>query len=346
MGRAPNSRLETLLRQSERRGRFLVVRDPSLQRSARHLAAKQELVKPAPRVYARKEQWNSLSKRERMIRTIQAVQQIHPEWTFCSNSAAAVLGLPINLDDLETIHVTTTSSQRAGSTKRVRRHIVEGDEPIFLRGIRTTSFARTVLDCMRGSDFRMAIAVADSALRFGPLGRAALVSYFRSAGRHLQGTNIAIGAMLCADPRSESVGESLARATMIESGFALPELQTVLPHPLDARRSFRVDFLWMREDGSRVVGEFDGAVKYEDPAIRNGKSALRVLEDERKRESLLTFYGMPVVRFSYKDVMGRDGLCRLLKRFGIPYSRRMEDGFRRSISNRKPSVLTFSISEF
>lgn len=346
MGRAPNSRLEALLCRSERHGGFLVVRDPSLQRSARHRVAKRELVKPAPGVYARKGHWEGLSKRDKTIRTLQAVQQIHPEWTFCFNSAAAIHGLPISLDDLGTMHVTTTSSQRIGSTKQVRRHVMEGDEPVHLRGVRVTSFARTVLDCMRSSDFRMAVAIGDSALRSGPLGRAALISYFRSSGRHLQGTSHAIRAMLYADPRSESVGESLARATMIESGFALPELQTVLAHPLERGRSFRVDFLWMRIDGSRVIGEFDGSAKYEDPVMRNGKSALRVLEDERKRESLLTFYGMPVVRFSYKDVMEREGFCRLLKRFGIPCSRRMEDDFRRIASNRKPSALTFSVSEF
>lgn len=346
MGRPPNIRLESLLAQSERCGRFLVVRDRPLQRSAHYLVTKQELVEPAPGVYVRKTHWDRLPKRERAVRTIQAVQLIHPDWTFCFNSAAAMLDLPISLDDPEIMHVTTTSSQRAGSTKQVRRHVVDGDETICRRGVRTTSFARTVLDCMRSSDFRMAVAIADSALRSGQLGRAELLSYFQSVGRHLRGTSRAIAAMLYADPRSESVGESLARATMVESGFALPELQAVLPHPLERGKTFRVDFLWMRKDGSRVIGEFDGAIKYEDPATRNGRSALRVLEDERKRESLLTFYGMPIVRFSYKDVMGRERFCHLLTRYGIPNSQRMKDAFRRAVSTHNPSALTFSVSDF
>ena len=40
-------------------------------------------------------------------------------------------------------------------------------------------------------------------------------------------------------------------------------------------------------DGSRVIGEFDGMPKYEDAALRGGRTPMRVLADEQHREAQL-----------------------------------------------------------
>lgn len=214
-----------------------------------------------------------------------------------------------------------------------------------------------MFDCMRIADFGMAVAISDYALRQSEIFKALrgkakqsrdrYLAYFSSLGmRKLKGARRASIAMLYADPRSESVGESLARATMIEMGFALPDLQRTLPHPLDPGKTFRVDFCWLREDGMRIIGEFDGAVKYENPETRGGVSALKVLEEERRRESLLSVYGMPIVRFSYKDVMNKGYFARLLRRFGVPEREEMAKAFRRIATGGVPSALTFSIAEY
>ena len=330
MTRARDPRTEGFLTRSEKLGEFAATFDPALRHNLRYRIERGEVIKPAPGVYARRSCWESLSKRERAYRTIAALQRIHPTWTFCHNSAAVALGLPITLDDLDSVHIAVGPAQRGRSTKGVIRHVVENDRPIVVRGIRTTSLERTVFDCMRIADFGMAVAISDYALRQSEISK---------------GARRASIAMLYADPRSESVGESLARATMIEMGFALPDLQRTLPHPLDPGKTFRVDFCWLREDGTRILGEFDGAVKYENPEMRGGVSALKVLEDERRRESLLSVYGMPIVRFSYKDVMNKGYFARLLRRFGVPEREEMARAFHRIAAGGVPSAQTFSIAE-
>lgn len=357
MTRARDARTEEFLTRSERLGEFAATFDPALRHNLRYRIERGEVVKPAPGVYTRKPCWESLSKRERAYRTIAALQRIHPTWTFCRTSAAIALGLPISLNDLDSVHIAVEPAQRNRSTKGVNRHVVERDEPITVRGIRTTSLERTVLDCMRTADFGMAVAVSDYALRQSALAKARrgrsgqsrerYLAYFSSPGmRELKGARRASIAMLYADPRSESVGESLARAAMIEMGFALPDLQATLPHPLNPKKLYRVDFCWLREDGVRILGEFDGAVKYEDPETRGGLPALKVLENERRRESLLSVYGMPMVRFSYKDVMNRSYFARLLRRFGVPHREEMAREFQKIAAGGAPTAQTFSIMEY
>lgn len=356
MPRARDPRTEEFLARSEKLGEFAATFDPTLRHNLRYRVERGEVVKPAPGVYVRRSCWESLSKRERAYRTIAALQRIHPTWTFCRTSAAVALGLPVALNDLESVHIAVESTKRGRATKGVNRHVVEGDSPIIVKGIRTTSLERTVFDCMRTVDFGMAVAISDHVLRQSERAkmrhgktkqnRSHYLAYFNSPDmRKLKGSRCATVAMLYADPRSESVGESLARAAMIEMGFALPDLQTTLPHPLNPHRQYRVDFSWLRKDGKRVLGEFDGAVKYEDPEMRGGISSLKVLENERRRESLLSVYGMPIVRFSYRDVMNRNLFARLLKRFGVPQHEEMAKAFQRVAAKGAPSAHIFSIVE-
>ena len=149
--------------------------------------------------------------------------------------------------------------------------------------------------------------------------------------------------MRYADARSESGGESIARAAMIRQGFALPELQVDLPQPMNHQRSFRVDFLWNRLDGGRVIGEFDGMQKYEDEAMLGGRSSLRALADEQHREAQLTLYGMPIVRFSYQDVMDDRRFVELLDRYGVPRSDEVACFERRLERSRSASAQIFTV---
>ena len=146
-----------------------------------------------------------------------------------------------------------------------------------------------------------------------------------------------------ADARSESGGESIARAAMIQHGFALPELQVALPRPLDRRRSYRVDFLWTRLDGSRVIGEFDGMQKYEDAALRGGRTPMRVLADEQHREAQLPLYGMPIMRFSSKDVANTGRFVKLLDQYGIPRDDETARVVRRLSRSRSTSAHVFAV---
>ena len=81
---------------------------------------------------------------------------------------------------------------------------------------------------------------------------------------------------------------------------------------------FRVDFLWLTEDGRLVIGELDGRQKTSRPELMGGRDALRVMQDERLRESHLTALRPAIARFSYDDARDPARLGPLLERFGVP----------------------------
>lgn len=336
-----------LFAHAEAHGACLATVDPRLRGCLCRLMKRGEVIRPARSVYARVSYWSGLSERDKGLHVLRALQELHPDWVFCFASAALAYDLPIDFRKMREVHVATSARRRARATKGAVFHIIpDSERTSTVLGIRVVSFERTLLDCMRTSGFERALALADAALRSKLSSRSRLLSYFRRAGRGLSGSSRAMKVMLLADPRSESAGESIARATMIEQGFALPDLQVSFRRPMDEDRFYRVDFLWLREDGSRVIGEFDGRMKYEDAEMRGGRSALRVLEDERRRESHLSAYGMPIVRFSYRDVMDAARFVRLLRCFGVPRREEAAVEHRKLWRSRSVSAKTFCIVSF
>lgn len=324
-----------LFSQAESRRTCAVPSDMRVRQSMRRRVEQGKAVRPARGIYARASYWNALPKREQALHTLRALQELHPDWVFCHESAALAHGLPVMLERLDDVHATTSQTNRNATSGTMRWHIVKDDPVVTASGLRVTSLARTVFDCMRTSDFKHALATADGALRLTGMGSSDFVSRFEQISKGHSGLRHAIRTMRYADARSESAGESIARAAMIELGFALPELQVELPQPLNPQRTYRVDFLWTLLDVGQVIGEFDGMQKYEDASMRNGRSPLRVLADEQHRESQLTLYGMPIVRFSYRDVLDPRRFASLLKCYGIPQSdviARKERGLARSKS--------------
>lgn len=328
---------------AERKRTCLVPASPRVREVLRRHINQGRVVRPARGMYARSSYWNALPKRQRTLHVARTLQELHPQWTFCHETAAAAFDLPIPFDGMDVIHVATSRAKRNSSSGIVRWHVVNGDTPVIAEGLRVTSLARTAFDCMRTADFKQALAVADGTLRFSGERPSTFVTRFKRIGSTHVGTSRAIRTMWYANALSESGGESIARATMIEHGFALPLLQVALPRPLDQSRTYRVDFLWTRVDGSKVIGEFDGMQKYEDAAMRGGRSALRVLADEQHRESQLTLFGMPIVRFSYRDIMDGNAFANLLRQYGIPQSNEIARAERRLARSKSTSAQLFTV---
>lgn len=343
MGKNNSAKTDALFSEAERRHACVVPSNPRERESLRRQLEQGKAFRPARGMYARASYWTAIPKPQKTLHILHTLQSLHPDWTFCHESAALAWGLPVSFESMDTIHVAVSKSNRKASSSVARRHIVEDDEPATIQGLRVTSLARTTFDCMRTEDFRQALAIADAALRLSKSRPSTFVSAFRRMNNGHTGVNHAIRTMYYADARSESGGESIARATMIERGFALPQLQAALPRPLERSRTYRVDFLWTRLDGSKVIGEFDGMQKYEDETLRNGRSALRVLADEQHRESQLTLYGMPIMRFSYRDVMQVGPFSNLLTRYGIPQSNEIARAERRLTRSRSAEACIFTV---
>ncbi|NHC46537.1 hypothetical protein [Motilibacter aurantiacus] len=158
-------------------------------------------------------------------------------------------------------------------------------------GLRRTTAARTVLDLARSGAFDDAVAAADVALRHGLVTRDVLQSELVAMARW-PGVRAARHVVEFADGRAESPGESLARVRLVSLGYEV-DLQVQIAGL--SGTVHRVDFLI---DGL-VVGEFDGQVKYADPAFLRGRAPADVLMAERRRQQDLEDAGRVVVRFDW-----------------------------------------------
>lgn len=161
-------------------------------------------------------------------------------------------------------------------------------------------------DCARVFGVAAAVAAADAALREGSTTEVQLASFCeRLAGS--VGVERARRAVRLADQRSESPGESWSAVVIDDLGIPAPERQ----HGMWDRDGLvgRSDFWWA---GPRVVGEFDGRVKYgrANPA---GRAPEDVLWAEKRREDRIRATDVTVVRWTAAELSKPSRLMRMLE---------------------------------
>ncbi|BDZ45060.1 hypothetical protein GCM10025866_09690 [Naasia aerilata] len=179
--------------------------------------------------------------------------------------------------------------------------------------LRCTSPARTALDLALSRSFAEAVVVADAVFARYPGARDDFGELLRMLGPGTRGIRRAARVLDFADPRSESVGESWSRVLIHELGFQAPELQSTVY--LGSRRVGVVDFEWVEQ---RIVGEFDGEVKYRRREYRQGRTPEQVVIDEKNRENDLRRAARSVARWTWDDLRDRRRLEDLLTEAGVP----------------------------
>lgn len=291
-------------------------------RACRRRVAAGELVEPFPRLFARRAYWEKVKSWVRPYQIVRSLSRLHPRWVFSSFSAASIWGLSVSLELLDEVHLAVPRSMHAGARGGVIRHARKEIDTCAVMGVRVTSFEQTVVDCLLAAPFPEGLAIADSALRMRGMSQQALCELVERLGAHRLGVSSARLIAKHADARAESGGESIARGVMIEEGFVVPDLQTVLPNVLDPSAPFRVDGSWVLPDGRILVFEFDGKDKYERFAhryARNGRGgAVERMMYERQREALLTAACDAVIRFGWETVKRPGALAHLLDSYGVP----------------------------
>lgn len=318
---------ERLLDEAEYHGRCLAPGDPSAQRYLDRQVGKGKLIRPFRGMYARSASWEKLTPSQQHLHIVRALALKHPDWVFSHFTAAVAYGLSVSYADIGPVHRMVPKRAPRASSKDVRCHAAPHRAIHLVGGIKVTSFAQTVSDCLRSLDFANGVALADSALRISGMTSMQLCELLDAHvadGTH--GIVTARRAACFADGRAESGGESIARAKMLELGFMIPDLQAEFPDPMSPRKVYRVDFCWNMPDGRIIIGELDGRDKYADPAKTGGRNTVDVLADERLRESRLSMYKHPIMRFSFRDVMDSNAFRKLLIGFGIPHLRRRASG--------------------
>ncbi|MCZ9884856.1 type IV toxin-antitoxin system AbiEi family antitoxin domain-containing protein [Arthrobacter sp. B2a2-09] len=213
------------------------------------------------------------------------------DFVYSHTSAARLHRLFLwNVDNL--IHIllrVRPSSERLG--KDVRGHTRPFDETdiVTIGNLRVTSLERTVVDCAMLLSYKHALVLMDHALRLGA--DRAQMHAMADALDGRRGVRNLRKALVNADPRSESAGETLCRELMSRLKLPMPEPQ-VKVHSRAGRHRF--DFAW-RE--AKVALEFDGEVKYFD-----FKPTAEVIFQERRREKALSEDGWRFIRVEWKHL--------------------------------------------
>lgn len=212
-------------------------------------------------------------------------------------SAAIVHGLPVLRASIGKVQVTRPDRPRGKSSRTTQRLTGSLDQVDVteVQGVRVTSLARTLVDLGRSQPLGWAVAAMDQALHEQRITKAEVNAALERLGP-VRGTRQAQRMVLIAQPRSESVGESLSRVVFAEAG--LPEAALQVRFRDGQGDIGRVDFYWREQ---RVIGEFDGMAKYDELA-RPGEDARSVFRREKTREDRLRALGHVVVRWTWDEL--------------------------------------------
>lgn len=217
-------------------------------------------------------------------------------------SAAALHGLPLWGSLLERVSITRPTGGHGELSSHLHswRAPLTESEITTVDGMRTTTMARTAVDAALSLPYERAVAVMDAALHAGA--SAVLVGETIGSASRRRGVRTARSSFAFADGRAESVGESISRVRMAQVGLPLPDLQFRV---LDRFGYFvaRTDFCW---PDKRVVGEFDGKVKY----TGTESQVARAVMDEKRREQAIRDAGWWVVRWGWDDLADRTAFRR------------------------------------
>jgi hypothetical protein len=271
------------------------------------------LVRVHSGVFARATDWSTATDevRARALLDAVALRAAGPV-VFSHESAALLLGVP-RIGALPAM-VETASARRGGGSTRgiVRRRglLLAPDDVVEVDGLLCTSPARTMLDLALTRSFANAVVGIDHLLRAGAARddvREILVRSdpIRDGGRALEVIDFG-------DPAAETPIESVSRANIRLAGLPAPVLQKVFRD----ERGFigRTDFHFEDAD---VPGEADGTGKYFDAALRSGRSADRVLYDEKLREDRIRALVRGFCRWDWHTAVSPVRLKARLQRAGV-----------------------------
>ncbi|MCT9820872.1 hypothetical protein N3K63_11325 [Microbacterium sp. W1N] len=241
-------------------------------------------------------------------------------------SAATLWGLPAYRVRAERVHLTLPAAGRISSGPDALRHVATLPEAdvALVDGIRCTSLARTVFDALRTLPVEAALAVADAAERSVAVRGWEWDADAGDAWRHdlaaridrapgARGIRRARWIAEFADGRAESVLESVSRVQLWRVGFRRLRLQVPVRAPFGGE--YRVD---LGIDDVNVLAECDGRQKYEDEALRAGRSIDQVLLDEKRREDWIRGVTQcRLVRWEEPHARTPGALAARLASFGI-----------------------------
>lgn len=259
-------------------------------------------------VFVRADAWPEDPAAQQLVRA-RAEQVANPSAAISHQSAALLLGLPSpGFERWHELPVSITLPTGHSSKSRATLHHVGPLPPGQVvrdpDGYLVTSPARTAVDLAADLDLPQALVVLDGAARLicasfvtnarrrdyaNPTFGGAALDLLNEASATVRTTRTR-SAIALTTPSRESAAESLSAGYMHLAGIPTPKFQAEIR---TAKGLYYPDFLWEEQ---RLIGECDGAVKYEDP---------KAYVAEKEREQDLRDHGWRFVRWLPKEVMLR-----------------------------------------
>lgn len=276
-------------------------------------------------IYLPRPLWMSLAPQQQYeLRLHIVAAAFSTEPVFADLSAAVLWGIPV-IGVPNKVHILAGRNGGGRSKNGVARHcVIPGSVPITRLGRwLVTDKVATGIRLATTLSFPQAVAAVDRLLNCRPLDgedawawpvvptKADLMAYadtLGSAAKMLRARAI----IEFADGRSGSVGESVSRANMYLEGFPVPELQYKV---VDADGLIGYsDFYWPT---IRLLGEFDGVVKYTRNCYLKGKTAGEIVTAEKFREDRMRATGLGMTRWLWDVGLDRNRLRIHLERAGL-----------------------------
>lgn len=265
-----------------------------------------EVRRVARGVYVDDAGWSALPPWRRYLVRVHAAALTHPGATLFLESAAAVLGLPVLAEPAEVHLLTASGTARASRGVRVHQSL-QPREVLEMDGLRVVSRADTALDIARSRHPVAGVAVVDALLRRSDAPTPDDLDEMNGDRPRGRGSGRASEAIAFANPLAETPLESVSRCAATWLGYDEPVLQEQIT-TRDGRTQ-RVDMWWQRD---RVIGEADGAVKYDGTY---GAPAEVVLA-EKQRDRLLREHAN-MARWGWREVRDPHELDETLRAAGL-----------------------------
>lgn len=216
---------------------------------------------------------------------------------FSHQTAGLLHGLPVWRPFLQRVAVTRNghSGGRRTDDLHVRVAPLPLSDQAVIDGLRVTSLARTAADLARTLPFDWGVPVIDAALAAGL--SVDLLAEQAQQATHWPGVRRLRAALEFGDPLAESPGESLSRVILSRLGLPAPDLQRRIYHSKSGILLGRPDFCW---PALRIIGEFDGRVKY--TCGIDSDDLAEVVMREKQREHNLRADDWSVIRWVWKEL--------------------------------------------
>lgn len=250
--------------------------------------------------YVRREVLEGLDERARhLLLARAALHQQRGAVALAGPSAALLHGFDVFGHDLGLVHLARLDLGSGRREAGVVHHVVGPAAALRVTledGTLVVSPEDAVWQTALLSGLEGGVVTADSALHrqpalAGPL--RALVSRTRAQPR----SRTARLALRLARAEAESVGESLTRVACFRHGIPSPSLQHDVLDPAGALIG-RTDFYW---EEARLLGEFDGKIKYE-RLLREGERSSDAVVREKRREDAMRRTRCGMARFTWFEV--------------------------------------------